>query len=37
MTLTTGEGVYIRWTCRDDSGNELQLGVSAAVCEEVNI
>lgn len=37
MTLTTGEGVYIRWTRRDDSGNELQLGVSAAVCEEVNI
>lgn len=28
MSLTTGESFFIRWTQRDQTGNELQLGVS---------
>lgn len=33
MALNNGEGIYIRWTRRDATGTELQLGVSAAVCK----
>jgi hypothetical protein len=35
MALNNGEGIYIRWTRRDATGSELQLGVSAAVCKKI--
>lgn len=35
MTISDGEGVYIRWTRRDASGADLQLGVSAAICKRI--
>lgn len=35
MTLSNGEGIYIRWVRRDSTGAELQLGVSAAVCKKL--
>lgn len=33
MTLKAGETLFIRWTRREASGSELQLGISAAVCK----
>lgn len=35
IALSTGTTLYIRWVLRDDDGNELQLGVSAAICNEI--
>ena len=35
LSFSNGEGVYLRWTRREMSGNELQLGVSAGVCKKV--
>lgn len=35
LSLTNGEGLYIRWVRKELDGNELQLGVSAAVCKQV--
>lgn len=35
MALNGGEGLYLRWTRRDETGAELQLGVSAGVCRRV--
>lgn len=37
LSLVHGEGVYIRWVHREPNGNELQLGVSAAVCKRVDV
>lgn len=36
LALTNGQGIFIRWIKRDASGNDLQLGVSAAVCKLIN-
>lgn len=35
LTLADGETLYIRWVRRDETGAELQLGVSAALCKQV--
>lgn len=35
LSLANGEGLFIRWVRREANGNELQLGVSAAVCKQV--
>jgi hypothetical protein len=35
MTLIAGQTLFIRWTRREASGSELQLGVSAAVCKQI--
>lgn len=35
IALSTGSTLYIRWVLREDDGNELQLGVSAAICNEI--
>lgn len=36
MTISDGEGIYIRWVRRDNTGAELQLGVSAAICKKIS-
>lgn len=36
MSLVHGEGIMIRWIRKEANGNELQLGVSAAVCKQVS-
>jgi hypothetical protein len=35
IALSTGTTLYIRWVLRESDGNELQLGVSAAICNEI--
>lgn len=35
MALSTGETLFIRWVLREADGTELQLGVSAAVCNQI--
>lgn len=37
FSLYNGEGLYIRWIRRESDGNELQLGVSAAVSKKVSV
>ncbi|QDH47035.1 virion structural protein [Aeromonas phage LAh10] len=37
FSLTPGEGLFIRWVRRESDGNELQLGVSAAVSKKVSV
>lgn len=36
FSLYNGEGLYIRWVRKEPDGNELQLGVSAAVSKQVS-
>lgn len=35
LGITDGETLFIRWTRREDTGSELQLGVSATMCKKV--
>lgn len=35
LGLADSETLYIRWTRRDGTGNEIQLGVSATICKKV--
>jgi hypothetical protein len=35
IALSNGGTLYIRWVLREADGNELQLGVSAAVCTKI--
>lgn len=35
LALSTGTTLYIRWVLREADGNELQLGVSAAICNQI--
>lgn len=36
LGLADGETLFIRWVRRDQTGNELQLGVSATVCRKIS-